>query len=336
MMRDRERMAVAMLRAAPALLFLAAIVGFGLWSPRFLTVANGVNILIQSSAVAIVAAGMTFVLLTAGIDLSVGSIMFLAAIAAGKLALGGWSPWMAIAVVPPVGLACGLFNAAIITRLRMMPFIVTLATLSIGRGLGLFITQTRAMNLPDEFLRVGSARVLGVVPLPIATMAAVLIVAHVVLSRTPIGRQIYAVGNDAEAAQKAGIRVGRVLAFAYVASGFCAAIGGVLLVSQYAAVSPSLGERWEFQAIAAAVLGGTSLFGGKGRVLPGTLFGAVLIETIRNGLNIINADPYLYPVVTGGVIFLAVALDALRHQRIALLKRPRIRPESPPPPAPLT
>ena len=156
-------------------------------------------------------------------------------------------------------------------------------------------------------------------------MAAVLLVAHGMLSWTSLGRQIYAVGNDAEAAQKAGIPVRRVLAFAYMASGLCAAIGGLVLVAQLAAVSPSLGERWEFEAIAAAVLGGTSLFGGKGRVLPGTLFGAVLIQTIRNGLNIINADPYIYPVVMGIVIFLAVALDSLRNVRLEGLKQRTIR-----------
>ncbi|QDV34719.1 ABC transporter permease [Tautonia plasticadhaerens] len=326
--RARSGAAVALLRAAPALLFLAAVAGFGLATPRFLTAENAVNVLVQSSATAIVAAGMTFVLITAGIDLSVGSIMFLGAIAAGKLALAGGSPWLAAAVAPAVGLGFGLVNAALITRLRLMPFIVTLATLSIGRGLGLFLTQTRAMNLPGEFLRLGSSRVLGIVPLPVAMMVVVLSAAQVVLSMTPIGRQLYAVGNDPEAAKKAGIRVGRVLAFAYLASGLCASIGGLVLLGQLAAVSPSLGDRWEFEAIAAAVLGGSSLFGGKGRVLPGTLFGAVLIQAIRNGLNVVNADPYLYPVVTGVLIFLAVALDGLRHRRLALLRRPRIRPEA--------
>jgi len=324
---ERQRRAVPLLKAAPAVLFGVAVLAFGLREPRFLTLANATNILIQSSWIAIVAAGMTFVLLTAGIDLSVGSMMFLAAIAAGKLALAGWSPWLSFLVVPFIGLLCGAWNALFIARLGLMPFVVTLASLYVGRGLGLFVTQTRAMNLPERFLEVGSATVLGV-PLPIWLMAGVLAGGHGILSATPLGRQIYAVGHDAEAAQKAGIRVRRVMAFAYLVGGVCASIGGLVLVGQLAAVSPTLGQGAEFQAIAAAVLGGTSLFGGKGHVLPGTLFGAVLMQTIRNGLNVVNADPYLYPVVTGSVIFLAVALDSLRHRRLRRLRRPRIRPVS--------
>ena len=153
----RPGLAVALLRAAPLLLFLVAVLAFGLRAPRFLTIDNAVNILVQSSAIAIVATGMTFVLLTAGIDLSVGSIMFLGAVAAGKLTLEGGRPGWRWRSSRWSGLACGAVNALFITRLRMMPFIVTLATLFIGRGLGLYITQTRAMNLPEEFLRVGSA-----------------------------------------------------------------------------------------------------------------------------------------------------------------------------------
>ncbi|CAN5917126.1 ABC transporter permease [soil metagenome] len=321
---SRVRIVLAMLQASPTVMFLVVVLAFGLYSPRFLMMENLVNILVQSSALAIVATGMTIVLLTAGIDLSVGAIMFLSAIAAGKLVLNGAPIALALAVVPVVGLTCGLVNALFITRLRMIPFIVTLATLYIGRGLGLSITQTRAMNLPESFLMLGSAQVLGV-PMPIVLMGLVLLAAHLVLTRTPIGRQVYAVGNDAEAAQKAGIRVGRVLVSAYVASGICAAIGGLLVVAQLAAVSPSLGERWEFDAIAAAVLGGTSLFGGKGSVLPGTLLGAVLIQTIRNGLNIMNADPYLYPLIMATVIFVAVLLDSLRNARLRELRRRLIR-----------
>ena len=325
---DRSSLAVVALRAAPLLGFGAVVFGFGLVAPEFRTIANATNILIQSSAVAIVATGMTFVLITGGIDLSVGSIMFLAAVAAGKLAQADRPLALAVLAIVPVGLACGAINALFIARLRMMPFVVTLATLSIGRGLGLYVTQTREMSLPEPFLRLASARLAGV-PIPIVLMVVVLVLAHVVLATTSLGRQLYAVGHDPESAQKAGIRVRRVLAFAYLASGLCAAIGGLIVVAQLATVSPSLGERWEFHAIAAAVLGGTSLFGGKGRVLPGTLLGAVLIQTIWNGLTIVHADPYLYPVLTGGVIFLAVALDSLRNARLLDLKRRTIRASGP-------
>jgi ribose transport system permease protein len=324
MRSSRRKSSNVLVRIAPWLLSLAAVAFFGLRAPRFLTINNLVNILVQTSGMAIVATGMTFVLLTAGIDLSVGAIMFLAAVAAGKLTLGGAPLWLALTVIVPVGLICGAINAFFITRLRLMAFVVTLATLSIGRGIGLYVTQTRAMNLPDDFLRVGAARFLGV-PFPVVLMVLVLGAAHLVLSRTALGRQIYAVGHDREVAQKAGINVRGILGFTYLASGLCAAIGGLVLLAQLATVSPTLGERWEFEAIAASVLGGTSLYGGKGHVLPGTFLGAVLIQTIRNGLNIINADPYLYPVVLGAVIFLAIFLDGARQARLREARRRTIR-----------
>jgi ribose transport system permease protein len=309
-----------LLQNAPVVLFAGAFVAFGLLSPRFLSVENLVNILIQSSSVVIVAVGMTFVLLTAGIDLSVGAVMFVSAAVAGKLILGGTPLGVALAVILPIGLLGGAINAVFITRGRMMPFIVTLATLSAGRGLGLLLTQTRAMNLPESLLRVGSARVLGV-PFPILVAAAVLAAAHWVLTQTALGRQVYAVGHDAETAQKAGIDVGRVLVAVYMISGLCAAGGGLVAVAQLGAVSPNFGERREFVAIAAAVLGGASLYGGRGRVFPGTLLGAVLIQTIDNGLVIVNADPYLYPLVMGAVIFVSVFLDSVRTARLRALRR---------------
>lgn len=326
---QRLRLAVVLLRLAPALLFVVMVIGFGLWAPRFLSAENALNILVQSSAVGIVATGMTLVLVTAGIDLSVGSIMFLSAIAAGKLAIAGAPIWLALAAVPVVGLLCGAVNALLIAGPGMRPFIVTLATLYIGRGLGLFVTQTREMQLPAEVLSVGAATIVGI-PMPVVLMLAVMVAAQLFVGQTSIGRQFYAVGHDPESARTAGIHVRRIIALAYVVSGACAALGGLVLVSQLAAVDPKLGEGREFDAIAAVVLGGTSLFGGKGRVLPGTLFGAVLIQTLRNGLNFVNADPYLYPVAMGVVIFLAVALDGLRHARLRELRRRTIRPPGQP------
>ena len=297
----------------PVVLLSVAFAVFSLLSTSFLAWDNLRNILVQSSSVAIVATGMTLVLLTGGIDLSVGSIMFLSAAVVGKMALRTPPvsvPLAALAILP-LGVAFGAVNAFFIARLRVLPFIVTLATLYMGRGLALALTETRAMNLPDAFLRIGQSRVLFV-PFPILLLVIFTALAHLLLTQTSFGRQLYAMGHDAEAARKAGVRVRWLTAAVYLLSGLCAAIGGLVSVSQLGTVSPTFGYQREFSAIAAAVLGGTSLFGGRGRVLPGTLVGAILIQTIDAGLVINKVNPYAFPVITAGVIFLAVLADRLR------------------------
>lgn len=314
------------LNAAPVLLLAAVALVFGLQSDQFFTPTNAANILVQSASTAIVAIGMTFVLLTAGVDLSVGAVMFVAAAVAGKLVLGGASLGLALLVMVGIGVVCGAINAFFIVRLRLVAFIVTLATLYLGRGFALWLTETRAMNLPESFLALGSARWLGG-PAPVVLLGLTLGVAHLVLTRTPFGRQVQAVGHNLDMARKAGIAVERVLGAVYVISGFCAAVGGIVSLAQLGAVSPTFGTNKEFAAIAAAVLGGTSLFGGRGNVFPGTVLGAVLIQTVENGLVIVRADPYLYPLITSAVIFVAVWLDSSRTQLRARRMRRQIRVE---------
>ena len=309
-----------LLNQASLILFALVWIGFSALSPAFFQPQNAVNILVQTSSTGILAVGMTFVLLTAGVDLSVGSIMFVAAAVGGKLILNGWPFGGVLAVMLGIGLVFGALNALFITRLAILAFIVTLATRYFGRGLGLQVTETRAMNLPESFYELGSARLIGV-PVPVLIFAGVALLAHVVLTRTPFGRQVYAVGADVEAARKAGINTGVVLFAVYVICGCCAAAAGIVALSQAPTVSPSFGNNREFMAIAAAVLGGTSLFGGRGAVLPGTVLGAVLIQTIENGLNILNVNPYLYPLITSGVIFVAVLLDAVRSRALTRLNR---------------
>ena len=305
---------LAIADAAWPVLTLAVLASvFGLLSPRFLQPANLLNIVVQSSSIGIVAVGMTMVLLTAGIDLSVGSIMFLSAAVAGKLVVkeDPLPPGWAIAMIVCIGVAFGAVNATLITAVRIFPFVATLATLYIGRGTGRWLTQTRAMNLPEAFLQIGQSRLLGV-PLPVLILAGVAVSGHFMLTQTPFGRQLYAIGHDPSAARKAGIRVGRVRAAAYVISGFCAAVGGLVALAQLGAVSPTFGTQREFEAVAAAVLGGTSLFGGRGNVLPGTIVGALIIQTVQNGLVLTNADPYAFPVITGAIVFAAAVLDRIR------------------------
>jgi ribose transport system permease protein len=301
---------IRLLTRWPALGLLALVMAaFSLLSPRFLDAPNLVNIAVQSASLGILGTGMTFVLITAGIDLSVGSLMLLSAALAGKLVLGGWSLPVAFAGVVLAGLAGGLVNGLAVTRLGIKPFVVTLSTLYIGRGFALWLTETRALNLPESLLAVGSARPAGG-PVPGLVLGIVLVSAHLVLVHTAFGRHLYAVGADPEAARRAGLPVERLLVAAYAICGLLAAVGGAVAVAQLGAVSPTFGRDREFAAISAAVLGGVSLFGGRGGVLPGVLLGALLMQTVENGLVIVNADPYLYPMVLATVIFVAVLLDS--------------------------
>jgi len=309
-----------------AITLLAILAVFGCLSRQFLEPNNLVNILIQSSSLAIVAVGMTCTLLTAGIDLSVGSSMFLAAAVAGKVLLSGMSPATAVAAALAVGIVFGLLNAILIAYLSMQPFIATLATLFVGRGLALLITDTRSLNLPEGVTQFGSRR-LFLIPLPVLAMLFVLVVVHLILSHTPFGRQVYAIGYNPNSARKAGIDTRAILAATYVICGVCAAIGGIVSLMLLGTVSQTFGAQREFAAVSAAALGGISLFGGRGKVLPGALIGSLLIQTVENGLVLINANPYTYPLVTATVIFLTVMIDSLRHEALVKARRRKIRAE---------
>jgi ribose transport system permease protein len=317
-----------LLTHAPVVLFAGVFATFGAMSATFLEPANLLNILVQSSSLGIVAIGMTFVLITAGVDLSVGSVMFVAVAVAGTLVFGGQPLWVGALAALAVGAAAGGVNAVFITRLRAVAFIVTLATLFVWRGFGLWLTNTRAMNMPDHVTELGAAAVLGV-PVPVVVFVLVCLAGHVTLARTPFGRHLYAIGHDADGARKAGIDVGRCLFAVYVICGACAALGGLVALTQTGAVSPSFGQQREFSAIAAAVLGGTSLFGGRGQVLPGTVLGAVLMQAVENGLVLFNANPYAYPLVTSSIIFLAVLIDSTRTRVVDMSMRRRIRLDTP-------
>jgi ribose transport system permease protein len=325
---NRQVATLWLLNQSSIILFLLVFAVFGGQSRKFLEPQNLLNILVQSSAIAVAAIGMTFVLLTAGVDLSVGSVMFVAVAVSGKLIFNGSPLSLAILAGVLVGLLGGLINAIVITRFKVIAFIATLAMLFIARGFGLWLTNTRAMNMPESVTALGSTRWLGI-PLPVLVMFLVAVVSHGLLTRTPWGRQVYAIGSDLNSARKAGIRVEAILFSVYVLCGTLAALSGLIALSQTGAVSPSFGQQKEFAAIAAAVLGGTSLFGGRGTVLPGTLFGAILFQTVENGLVIINADPYLYPMILGGIIFLAVLLDTTRNRLVHRLTGRKIRPVAP-------
>ncbi len=284
-------------------------VAFALLSPHFFTADNLLNVSLQASITAIIAAGMTFVILTGGIDLSVGSVVALAGIVATATLKAGVPgvPGIALSVLAAVafGAVSGALAGAAVTRFAVAPFIVTLALMTIWRGAAFVVTEGRPVwDLPDSFAALGGGRWLGV-PFPTLAMGAVYVAAHVALVSTRFGRHVLAVGGNPEAARLAGIRTDRVVVAVYILCGMLAAGSGVLLASRMNSGQPNAGLMYELDVIAAVVVGGTSLSGGRGSIL-GTFLGAMLIAILRNGLNLLNVNSYVQQVVVGLVILLAV------------------------------
>jgi ribose/xylose/arabinose/galactoside ABC-type transport system permease subunit len=321
---NREQRTALLIRLITPIIFIGIFLYFGAQAPRFFGVDSIANIVKQASFIGVIAVGMTFVLLTAGIDLSVGSNMYLSAMAAGYLlqvpALqNGPGVVLALVVGLGAGLLFGAINAICVVYLRITPFLVTLATLVAGRGLGTAITESFGIEYPPAYLGFGSSSLLGV-PMPIVVFALVVGIAYLVLAHTQFGRQIYAVGSDAEAARKAGINVDRILLSVYIICGGCAAIGGLTLIALVGRLNQTFGAGREFEVITAAVLGGTSLFGGVGTAF-GAVIGSTLVQMVQSGMIFIKVNLYLQPMVLAAIIFLAVFVDALRAKRLEKVRR---------------
>jgi len=328
MNRNRNKLAFAVLNNTPLLVFALVFIIFGVLAPQSLRYQSIEDAVKQASYVGIVAVGMTFVLLTGGIDLSVGSNMYVSAVVAG-LAMQRYSigPVPAMMLCLSVGALFGAINAFAVAKLKIIPFVVTLSMMVAGRGVGLMFSQSRAVDYPDSVTSLGSAELFGLVPYPIVIFAVVVFCVWVLLERTTLGRQIYAVGYDKEIARKAGVNTDRALIYAYVLCGVFASLGGFISVAQLGNVNAGFGKGDEFDAIAAAVLGGVSLFGGVGRIFPGVVLGAVFIQAVSNSLVSARVDLYLHPLITAVFIFLAVLIDSMRNTYIAKLSRRNIRVE---------
>jgi ribose/xylose/arabinose/galactoside ABC-type transport system permease subunit len=296
---------------------LLELIVFSVVSPYFLTAENLLNVSLQASITAIIAAGMTFVILTGGIDLSVGSLVALAGIVTTWLLKLDVPIAVAFAVAITAGMLVGAGSGALaglfITRFNITPFIVTLALMTVWRGTAFVVTEGRPVwELPDAFATLGSGRVFEI-PIPALIMAAVFVVSHIVLTKTRFGRYVYAVGGNKEAARLAGINTDLVLTTVYILCGVLSALSGILLASRMNSGQPNAGLMYELDVIAAVVVGGTSLAGGRGSIT-GTFIGAMLIAVLRNGLNMMNVGSYVQQVVVGAVILLAVMLDQIRRR----------------------
>lgn len=291
--------------------------------PNFLKPANLLNIANQIAVIAILAIGMTVVIITGGIDLSVGSLLALSAVLSARFIrdlAGGVQATPTGMVLSCLGAivlcgAAGLFSGAMITRFRIPPFIVTLAMMLVGSGLAYTLAEGQSVyQVPDAFTWLGRGADLFGLPNAVVLMLVLYAAAHVLMSRMRLGRYFYGVGGNAEAARLSGVPVRRVLMFAYLGSALLAGLGGVIMASQLRSGSATYGNMYELYVIAAVVVGGTSLSGGEGK-MPGTLVGAFTIAVIQNGMNLANVESYTQRIVLGLVILGAVLLDKLRHGR---------------------
>lgn len=288
------------------LVLLCAIITFV--TPSFLSLSNITNVFTQVSVNAIIAVGMTFVILTGGIDLSVGSTLAISGALSASIIKSTGSVTLAIIVAALVGIAIGLVNGLLISKGKLQAFIATLATMTIFRGATLVFTNgTPISKLPEKFVNIGNGKI-GFMPITVIITVIVSIIAIYVLSQTRFGRYLYALGGNEDSARLSGINTDKIKTLVYVVSGFASSIAGVIITSRIASASPNAGTSFELDAIAAVVIGGTSLAGGEGKIT-GTLIGALIIGVLNNGLNLMNVSPFYQSIVKGLVILIAVLLD---------------------------
>ncbi len=279
---------------------------------RFMTFSNVMNILRQTSINSIIAAGMTFVILTGGIDLSVGSTLAFSGAIAAMLIGKGMSPIVAVSIALIVGAGIGMLNGLIIAKGKLQPFIVTLATMTVFRGATLVFTDGKPISTgyeanADLYAEIGNGY-LGVIPIPIIVMILVFALGYFILTQTTIGRYVYALGGNEEATKLSGVKTDKIKVFVYAVSGFFAALAGIIITARLSSAQPTAGQGYELDAIAAVVLGGTSLAGGLGSIL-GTVVGALIIGILNNALNLMNVSSYYQLLVKGVVILVAVLID---------------------------
>jgi ribose transport system permease protein len=306
----------AQLAAAGALILVFVYLSFA--SPVFLTFNNLFNVIVQTTVTAIVAIGMTFVIITAGIDLSVGSAAALAGMLGVMMMVHGVSWPLAVVGGALIGGIVGLVNGVLITGAKLNPFIATLGMMSVARGFVYIVTNAVAIyGAPGDFGLLAQGIIYGI-PIPLIILVVIAVLAHLILTRTRLGRYTYAIGSNTEAARLSGIPIERYLLIIYGLSGLLAGFAGMIGSSQVTSGQPNFGQGLELDVIAAAVIGGASLFGGQGTIA-GTLIGAFLIALIRNGAVLLNVNLFYQSVIIGVVIWLAVIWDQFRRRKLATL-----------------
>lgn len=302
-------------RLLPFLTLLALFVGLCLASPHFLTGTNLSSVVRQTAVINIMALGMTMIIICGGIDLSVGSILAMGGLMGAMAMEKGWPVPAGVAVGVATGMVCGWMNGLLTTQLRINPFIVTLGTLGIIRGLALIFSNGLPVHqLPKDFAYLGEGTVLHV-PFVLFVLIGCAVTVHVILEHTKLGRYAFAIGSNPEAALYAGVNIGFVTVAIYTLGGMLTGLAGMIEASRLMTGQPTAGQGYELQAIAAVVIGGGSLRGGEGTVI-GTLVGALIMGLLANGSDLLGISPYLQQAIIGAVIILAVAIDELRKRRI--------------------
>lgn len=309
-MSEKNKALLEKLRPVIGLLIFSAIIAF--INPIFISSSNLLNVLRQTSINAIIAAGMTFVILTGGIDLSVGSILAFSSAVGAYMLSSGYSMVVSVAAALLIGAVSGLVNAIIITKGRVQPFIATLATMTLLRGATLVFTDGRPISIVgSEFLtrfRYIGAGSIGPIPVPVIIMIIVFVICWHILNNTRFGRHLYALGGNEEAALLSGLSTTKIKSSAYIINGVLSALAGIILTARLISAQPTAGSGYELDAIAAVVLGGTSLSGGQGTVI-GTIIGALIIGILNNALNLLDVSAYYQMIAKAIVILIAVLLD---------------------------
>lgn len=310
-----------LLEIAPRLASFISLVLMGavltILSPYFLTLDNLLAIGLQMSVIAIMAIGQMMVIISAGIDLSVGSVLALSGVVCTSLMARGYPISLAIPAGAAVGLLCGAINGLLISRGRIPPFIATLGMMGIARGMALIISGgvgIQLLELPESFKFIGGGRVLGIVPVPVVLTLVLALSGFLLLKYTRLGRYTYAIGSNVEAVRLSGVNVNRCITWIYAISGLMCGLAGVILSSRLRSGQPTAGTGWELDVIAACVIGGASLSGGEGTIL-GALIGAMIMGVLRNGCNLLDISAFWQQVAIGAVIVIAVFIDQYRHRR---------------------
>jgi len=294
------------------LVSLVAVFGvFSILAPSYVSQQNIINIVLQASINAIVALGMTVVIITAGIDLSVGSVVALTSVCAGLAMVHGVHILLALVLALVLGALCGTLNGLLISTLRLQPFLVTLGTMSLVRGVALIVSNgVPIYGLPREFKAAIGLASIATIPVPVLIMVAFAVLVFILLRYTMFGEYVFAMGGNEEATRLSGVPVNRYKVLTYGFSGLASAIGAIILMGRLGAAEAVSGTGYELDAIAAAAIGGASLAGGRGSVL-GTILGAIILSALRNGLTLMNVASFFQMVATGAIIILAIIVDSL-------------------------
>ena len=311
-----KRVRAIIQKLAPLLSLILMAVILSTLSPYFLTVNNIFNIGLQMAVIAIMAIGEMMVIISAGIDLSVGSVLALSGVTSTLMLVNGMGIFLSVLVGVLTGTLCGFINGVLVSFGRIPPFIATLGMMGIARGLALIITGgIPIFGLPDSFSFLGGGRILNIIPFPVIIVVILALIGHFILAYTRFGRYTYAVGSNVEAAKLSGVNVKRYLTMIYTFGGILCGFAGVILASRLSTGQPTAGTGWELDVIAACVIGGASFSGGEGNI-GGAMIGAMIIGVLRNGCNLLNISNFWQLVFIGSIIIFAVFIDQYRKHKM--------------------